>query len=595
MENRNITNQFTDYDLPIHGIRFPTFVIEDHHRKTANIADGGSNFDFLKELTMQGFSKRTNLKKGTPDYEIYTARIKRELDTYSELGFVDYILMVWDVVDHCNSNGIPVGRGRGSCVSSLVLYLIGVTQEDPIKYGLFFERFVSKARAKKKVVDGITYIDGKLAPDIDLDFCYRSRAKVIDYVYEKYKGKTSKILTVGTLSGKILMKDCGKIVGDKQEQEMIEVADMIPKIFGQVKDIESAYSEVKKFKEWCDKNRDVYEVALKLRGLNNHKGSHASGYVVSFGPIGDICPLELNSEKELTASYDMVWMNLLAVKLDLLGLRAATLVHDICGSLGIDKNTINIDDPLIYENLNNLRTPHGIFQIEADCNFGVNQTVKPKNIEHLTAIVSLGRPGALSFVDSYAEYVRTGASQPFHPFFEDVLKDTGGNVLFQEQVIKMAHKIGFSLDEGETLRRVVGKKLTKEVVEWKQKITDKIKENNLVPKIGELFWEVLEASSNYSFNKCLSGDTIIEKPNEQSDLICNIKTGDLIKSYDTSSKTDCFVEVKEVYKSRAILYEIELEDGRKVKCSLKHKFMCEDYVMRPLADILKLNLKMLTD
>jgi DNA polymerase-3 subunit alpha len=197
----------------------------------------------------------------------------------------------------------------------------------------------------------------------------------------------------------------------------------------------------------------------------------------------------------------MNWVSMFNVKLDILGLRAVSVVDDVCKNVGIELSDIDLNDSLIYDNLQNLRTPHGLFQIEADTNFRVCQKVKPKNLEELSGVLALSRPGALAFVDQYAEYANTGEGESIHPFFDDILLQTGGVALYQEQMMQMANKIGFTLDEAEILRRIVGKKKVIEVRKWKRKIKSKVKENNLDPKIGDVLWSLLEDSANYSFNK----------------------------------------------------------------------------------------------
>ena len=253
--------------------------------------------------------------------KVYIDRIKYELEILSELNFVEYILLVWKVVSYCRENDIPLGLGRGSAAGSMVLYLLQITQIDPVKYDLFFERFVSKARAKKKVVDGVTYLDGSLMCDVDIDVCYYSRAEVLRYLEEEFKGSTSKILTLNTLSGKLVMKECGKVVGGKEESEMNTVSALIPKVFGQVMDVKEAYDEVPQFADWCDKNPKVYNIALKLRNLVKNKGVHPSGILLSYDKMIESCPCELDSSKEPVSSFDMNWVSMFNVKLDVLGLK----------------------------------------------------------------------------------------------------------------------------------------------------------------------------------------------------------------------------------------------------------------------------------
>ena len=351
------------------------------------------------------------------------------------------------------------------------MFLIEVTQIDPIKYNLFFERFISKIRAKKSVVNGITYLDGGLMPDVDIDVCYYNRQKVLKYLDTKFSGKTSKILTFNTLSSKLLVKECGKVVSSKTETEMNEISSLIPKVFGQLKDIDETYNDVENFKKWCDENKRVYGVALKLRGLVKNKGIHPSAVSLSFNPISESYPVELSSDKEnVVSSFDANWMSIFNVKLDILGLRAVSVVNDVCKEVGIKISDIDLHDKLIYQNLYDLKSPHGLFQIEAETNFKVCQKVKPKNLEELSSVLALARPGALAFVDQYATYTNTNTYDVIHPFFKDVLEQTGGVVLFQEQLMQMAQKVGFTLDEAEILRRIVGKKKIDEVKEWKTNI-----------------------------------------------------------------------------------------------------------------------------
>jgi len=501
----SFSSNFESLNLPLHGVRLPSFQIEDRHINDLALPKDISTYDFLRELCLRRF-RDLGLDKGKLK-KVYIDRIKYELEILSELNFVEYILLVWKVVLYCRENDIPLGLGRGSAAGSMVLYLLQITQIDPVKYGLFFERFVSKARAKKKVVDGVTYLDGSLMCDVDIDVCYYRRSEVLKYLEKEFKGSTSKILTLNTLSGKLVMKECGKVVGGKEESEMNTISSLIPKVFGQVMDIKEACDEVPQFGDWCDKNPKVYSIALKLRNLIKNKGVHPSGILLSYDKMIESCPCELDSGKEPVSSFDMNWVSMFNVKLDVLGLRTVSVVHECCRilreteNINIKPEEIDLDDEFIYQNLFDLKNRHGLFQIEADANYEVCRKVKPKNLEELSAVLALGRPGAMQFIDQFANYTNNGVYEAIHPFFDDILKDTGGVALYQEQLMQMANKIGFTLDEAEILRRIVGKKKIKEVRKWKKKIREKVKENNLEKEIGEILWQVLEDSANYSFNK----------------------------------------------------------------------------------------------
>ena len=512
MTPKQFTNKFEGISFDIYGVRLPKFKPKEKKELNLNKKD---NLSFLKALCSHGLQTRPLINEKRQEY---VDRAKDELRIIEELGFVDYILLVYDVINYCADENIPTGLGRGSAAGSLVLYLIGVTHVDPIKYGLYFERFISKTRAKKQIVDGITYLDGELMCDVDIDVCYYNRPKVLQYLEEKFKGKTAKILTLNTLTSKLLIKECGKVVASKDETEMNTVSSYIPKVFGKVQSLDTAVEEVPEFRDWCDKNQNVYNVAKKLGGLIKNKGVHPSGVLLSYKDLESSCPVELSSDKDPVSGYDMNWVSLSNVKLDILGLRSVSVVDQACKEIGINVTDIDLEDPFIYQKLQDLRSPHGIFQIEADANFRVCQKVKPKNLEQLSAVLALARPGALAFVDQYANYSNNDVCDTIHPVFDDILSTTGGVCLYQEQMMQMAHKIGFTLDEAEILRRIVGKKKVAEVKKWKKKIAEKVKQNNLDPDVGDVLWKVLEDSANYSFNKshslayaCLAASTVYLK------------------------------------------------------------------------------------
>ena len=507
---KEFLSEFQYIDLPMYGVKLPTFQIPIDAK--LGLDEKADNYEFLRRSCFVGF-QQLNLEKGSEIYKEYVNRTRYELETIKDLGFVDYILLVWDVVNYCKENKIPVGLGRGSAAGSLVLFLIGVTQINPIPYGLYFERFISKIRAKKKIVDNVVYLDGKLMCDIDIDICYYNRPKVLAYLKEKFQGRVSNILTVNTLSGKLLIKECGKIVGAKSEQEMNLVSDMIPKLYGNVRDIQTSYNgeknekgewktpPVSDFVKWCDENKEVYEVALKLRNLIKNKGVHASGILLSCDPLEESCPQELSSDKLPVSAFTMDWASLTNIKLDILGLRAVSVIDDVCKTLNIDIKTIDVNDPFIYAQYPNLKASHGLFQIEAETNLRVCQKVKPRNLEELSGVLALARPGALAFVDDYAAFVNEGKTTSIHPFFDNVLNTTGGVVIYQEQLMKLANKIGFTLDEAEIIRRIVGKKKREEMVAWEQKVRDKVAEHKLDPALSDIFWKILDANKDYSFNK----------------------------------------------------------------------------------------------
>lgn len=494
-------SRFEDYENCVPpGVLLPGIEIDNKYYESLKIPKESSNLEFLKKLCEQGIKAKgidkLNNKKD------YYERAKSELKILKDLGFIDYILLNWDVLNFCHENDIPTGPGRGSAAGSLVLYLIGVTKVDPVKYDLFFERFVSESRAKKIKKDGVTYLDGSLLADVDNDISYERRHEVIDYIERKHPSRTCKILTLNTLSGKLCVKECGKIAGGFSEQEVNTVSDTIPKVFGKVAPLKKAFEESEQFRNWANKNPRVYKIARKLEGLNKNTGVHPSGIAISNQKLTDICPVQLTNDGALVTGYDMDWVSELMVKFDILGLRTLGVIHDVCNRLRLDMDDLSfLEDAEMYAKLKDLRAPHGLFQIEADTDFRVCRKINPKNLEELSAVIAIARPGALEFLDDYATYVRTGDFQSVHPFFDEVLSYTGGVPLYQEQLMKMAVKVGFSLDEAEQLRRIVGKKKIDQMPEWKEKISKKINENGLGEEVGEILWKVAEDSANYSFNK----------------------------------------------------------------------------------------------
>jgi len=496
----NMLSEFQKYERPVlPGVKLPQIIIEQKYYDSLGIPNSSSNYQFLRKLCHKGVLDKGIDKK--ENAQIYYDRVKTELELFEELGFIDYVLLNWDILNFCHENNIPTGPGRGSAAGSLVLYLIQVTKVDPIEYDLYFERFVSKSRAKKIVVGDEIYLDGSLLADVDNDIAYERRHEVLSFIEKKYSGKTCKILTLNTLSSKLCIKECGKLVGEMPESTVNEISDLIPKKFGKVASLKQAVEESEKFKEFAVQNARVFEIAQKLEGLIKNTGVHPSGIAISHYSLEDIMPLQTTSEGDLVSGYDMNDVASLCVKFDILGLRTLSVIQDVCSQIDLDILSVDLKDKDIYDNLQNIITPQGLFQIEADTNFHVCQKVKPKNLEQLSAVVAIARPGALDFLSRYTRYVETGEFQSVHPLFDEVLQYTGGIPLYQEQLMKMAVKVGFTLDESEQLRRIVGKKKVDQMGAWQQKIKDKIEENKLDPIVGDVLWKVAEDSANYSFNK----------------------------------------------------------------------------------------------
>ena len=490
------TEQFQKYDFPLLGlVRLPQVKITDAEKNAIGINKDCSNYEFLRELTKQNFQKNEHKLS---DSDAYQKRAQYELEIFEELGFTDYVLLVWKVINKLKELGGYRDAGRGSCVGSFVFALIGITGVlDVIDKGLIFERFISRVRSKKEIIDGTTYLYGDLLADADLNLggC---RQDIINWLKEEYKGKICKIAALSTLTSKILIKDVYKTYDEVNEDEAKRVADMVEKQFGVTNDIEETVKTNTDFEKWSKSHPKTFEICLQLRDLLRQKSSHASGYFISYYNLDGFVPVELNKDKELSLAFEMNDASKLGTKLDLLGLTQCEILTEFFKTIPEKPDDIELDtNPIVYDALQGDFLPYGLYQISADCARRVTNKVKPKNIMELSDINAIARPGALDYLDAYVE----GTAKSPHKIFDDVVKDSRGLFLYQESLMKAIVAIGFTLDDAEIVRKIVGKKLKKEFPVWKDKIANKIKDNNLPKEIGDIVWKVLEDSSGYSFNK----------------------------------------------------------------------------------------------
>lgn len=497
-----IFDDFTDYDdCEPAGVELPHTPVDEDVLKELGLDSNSSNKEIMYELARKGLRD-----KGIVNYENkeeYFDRTKYELDILDELGFTDYILLNWDILNYCHKNNIPTGAGRGSAAGSLVLYLLGVTNIDPIPHDLFFERFVSKSRAKKvSDKNGKEFLVGSLLPDVDSDISYEKRQQVIKYIEDVHKGKTAKILTFNTFSSKLCIREATKYFDESNESEAGRISDMIPKIHGKVFSLRNAREENDKFASWVSKHEKTFKNALKIEGLNKNSGVHPSGIAICSQKIEDVIPLQRTKDGDLVTAYDMNDVADLMVKFDILGLRTLTIAHKTCQKINKEIEDIDENDQFIYETLQNFNHPVGLFQISAETNFRVCQDVKPENINELSDVVALARPGALQFVDEYINQKHRPTDLNLQEDLDEILSWSNNVILYQEQLMQIAHKVfGLTLDEAETLRRIVGKKKTEEMPKWKEKIYQSGSEKGLDERICDFYWGALQASADYSFNK----------------------------------------------------------------------------------------------
>lgn len=483
------------------GVELPKTLVSEEKLAELGLGADSSNKEILYELSRKGLRDKGIVKY--KNKKLYFDRTVQELETFVELGFTDYILLNWDVMNFCHDNDIPTGAGRGSAAGSLVLYLLGVTDIDPIPHDLFFERFVSKSRAKTvQDIRGKEFLVGSLLPDVDSDISYEKRYKVIEYIEKKHSGRTAKILTFNTFSSKLCIRESTKYFDEVKEIDANRISDMIPKLHGKVFSLDHSREENEKFDSWAKRHKRTFENAKKIENLIKNTGVHPSGIAICSQSIKDVVPLQKTKDGDLVTGYDMNDVADLMVKFDILGLRTLTIAHKTCEKIGIAIEDIDPNDPFIYEKLQDFNHPVGLFQISADTNFQVCRTVRPENLDELSDVVALARPAALQFVTDYCTQKMAPSDLNLHPELDKILSWSKNVILYQEQLMQIAHKVfGLTLEEAEILRRIVGKKKVDEMPAWEEKIYAAGEKLGLDEDICKFYWDALDASANYSFNK----------------------------------------------------------------------------------------------
>ena len=417
-------------------IKLPRFDIGDR-----------DHFEFFKEKCLEGLRR---IYGDNPDKTV-TDRLDYELGVINRMGYVDYYLIVADFVNYAKSHGIPVGPGRGSGAASLAAYCIGITGIDPIKYDLYFERFLNPERVSM--------------PDFDIDFCYVNRQKVIDYVIEKYgSDRVSQIVTFGTMAARAAIRDVGRAM-DIPYAVCDKTAKLIPQSLGMT--IERALSGSKELKGLYDNDpqiKELIDMALKLEGMPRHASTHAAGVVISDKPIAEYVPLAVNDEAVVT-QYTMTALDELGLlKMDFLGLRNLTVIADTERFIrkndpDFDIEKISLDDAATYEMMGKGLTD-GVFQFESDGMKNVLRQFGPRSIEDLTAILSLYRPGPMDSIPKYIHNRHHPEDVKYDtPLLKPILDVTYGCIVYQEQVMQVFRTLaGYSLGRADIVRRAMAKK-----------------------------------------------------------------------------------------------------------------------------------------
>src|SRR5215210_137998 len=473
-------------DLGFRGYHLPEFPIP-----VGFTADA-----YLESLCQEGAQRRYGHVSGE-----VAARLAYELDVIKSMGFANYFLVVWDFIRFAREQGILVGPGRGSSAGSIVTYSLGITALDPLAYDLIFERFLNPSRISM--------------PDIDIDFADDRRDEVIDYVVSKYgDDRVAQIVTFGTLAAKASVRDVGRAMG-LPFGEIDRVAKLIPT--GPGVTITSAMEKVPELKALCDSEqhlRELIESAQKVEGIARHASTHAAGVVISRDPLVQHVPLQRaggKSEGDITTQFPMAQLEELGLlKMDFLGLRTLTVLGKAVNLLqeaghDISLETIPLDDPHSYELLRRGETT-GVFQLEGGTTSRMTVEVAPGHFDDLIALMALIRPGPMAMAPEYIS--RKHGRTPIeyvHPEVEPILRETYGVALYQEQVIRIANVLaGFSMSEGDGLRKAMGKKLPEEMIKYKDRFVSGCGERGIEKRLASEIFAMIERFAGYGFPKAHS-------------------------------------------------------------------------------------------
>ncbi len=464
-----------------------------------DVPEGYDAWTYLRKLAYDGLKKRY----GDADQSVID-RLEYELSTIRSMGFVDYFLIVSDFIRYARSRQIMVGPGRGSAAGSIVSYCLGITDLDPLKYQLLFERFLNPNR--------ITM------PDIDIDFCYERRQEVIDYVTEKYgKDHVVQIVTFGTMAARAVIRDVGRVL-DMPYNFVDSIAKMIPTELGIT--IDRAISqnpELKGIYETDERARYLIDMSRRLEGLPRHASVHAAGVVISPKPVDEYVPLSRGTEDTITTQFNMTTIEELGLlKMDFLGLRTLTVIQNAARlanrrpGVSVDMDKIDYDDPNVYEMIGSGRC-EGVFQLESAGMKNFMKELKPESLEDVIAGISLYRPGPMEFIPRYIRGKNDKASIHYEcPELEDILAPTYGCIVYQEQVMQIVMKLaGYDLGRSDLVRRAMSKKKADVMARERENFVYGNKEagipgcvaNGIDEQVALRIFDEMTDFAKYAFNK----------------------------------------------------------------------------------------------
>ena len=466
------------------------------------VPNNENHLDYFRRQCYKGLNRHYG---DNPDQSLID-RLEHEIGIINRMGFVDYFLIVNDFVQYAKSNGIPVGPGRGSGAGSLCAYCIGITEVDPIKYNLIFERFLNPDRVSM--------------PDFDIDFCAERRGEVIDYVVRKYgEDNVVQIITFGTLGGKQAIRDIARVMGLPYAVGD-EISKMVPREVNIT--IRRAMELNPKLRERYDGNPQIKELldyAMRVEGMPRQSGMHAAGVVITENPVSDYVPLSKKDDNVVTQFTMTTIEELGLLKMDFLGLRNLTVIDDAEKLIrrshpDYDPGSIRDDDPAVYD-LYSKGLTEGVFQFESNGMKSVLTRLKPDSIEDLIAVVSLYRPGPVDSIPTYIECRHNPSKVKYkHPLLRDILGVTYGCIVYQEQVMQILRTLaGYSLGRADTVRRAMSKKkadvmeherevfINGEVDENGNVITEGCLRRGVDRRVAESLFNEMESFARYAFNK----------------------------------------------------------------------------------------------
>jgi DNA polymerase-3 subunit alpha len=481
IENTVKIAECCNLDLELHKIKLPRFPVPE----------GETAIGYLQNLIKNKINQR--FQEITPEIEY---RLNYEIDVIKKTGFADYFLILEDVISWAKERNIAVGPGRGSAAGSLVAYILGITNINPLKYGLFFERFLNPERIQM--------------PDIDIDIADERRDEVFGYLREKYgEDRVANIITFGTMAARAAVRDVGRVLA-------IDYAfcDTLAKLIPFNQNIDEAIENVSELRNLYETNADakkILDIAKHFEGVARHASVHACGIVIGNEPLTNYLPLQRSPQDPnmIITQFEMRSIEDLGlIKIDLLGLKNLTIIEktvrlvDELRNEKIDIAHLPPDDKKTYELLANANTV-GVFQLESSGMRRYLKELKPNNLEDITTMISLYRPGPMELIPEYLD--RKHGRKPItylHPKLEPILKNTYGIMIYQEQLMSAVRALAnFTLAEADVLRKAVGKKLSKLLAEQKEKFISGCLNNNILKNIADKFWTLIEPFDRYGFNR----------------------------------------------------------------------------------------------